>query len=83
MIPRTISTGGAAFGVRTSLSNLRNGKKFSSSNSKTGSFLNEAFSRMDGVLLVADAYRGSEIRQSLTDFYRAAAGIPDKESTAA
>jgi len=36
----------------------------------------------DGVLLVADAYRGSEIKQSLTDFFRAAAGIPDKNAAA-
>jgi hypothetical protein len=33
------------------------------------------------VLLVADAYRGSEIKQALTDFLRAAAGIPDKEAS--
>jgi hypothetical protein len=31
------------------------------------------------VLLVADAYRGSEIKQALTDFFHAAAGVPDKE----
>jgi hypothetical protein len=31
------------------------------------------------VLLVADAYRGSEIKQTLTDFFHAAAGVPDKE----
>ena len=33
-------------------------------------------------MLVADAYRGSEVKQALTDFLRAAAGIPDKEPTA-
>jgi hypothetical protein len=33
------------------------------------------------VLLVADAYRGSEIKQALTDFFRAAAGFPDKVAT--
>jgi hypothetical protein len=35
--------------------------------------------RAGGVLLVADAYRGSEIKQALTDFFHAAGGLPDKE----
>lgn len=35
-----------------------------------------------GVMVIADAYRGSEIKQALTDFFRAAAGIPDKDAEA-
>jgi hypothetical protein len=74
---------GAAFGVRTFFKNAQEWKeilyfKHQSSYVLEGSIFQN---RNQEVLLVADAYRGSEIRQALTDFFCAAAGIPDKQAT--
>jgi hypothetical protein len=73
---------GAAFGVRTFFKNSPEWKELLSFKKPNSSVLERSIfqHKGDGVLLVADAYRGSEIKQALTDFLRAAAGIPDKES---
>jgi len=74
--------GGAAFGVRNFFKNSSDWKEILLFK-KPNSFVLERsiFQNRDGgVLLVADAYRGSEIKQTLSDFFRAAAGIPDKEA---
>ena len=74
---------GAVFGVRTFLKNAPEWKEVLSFK-KPNSFILERSifqNRNQEVLLVADAYRGSEIKQALTDFFRAAAGTPDKEAT--
>ncbi len=75
---------GAAFGVRTFFKKAPVWKEvlfFKQPNKfvlERSIFQNQA----DGVLLLADAYRGSEIKQALMDFFRAAAGILDKEVSA-
>jgi hypothetical protein len=74
---------GAAFGVRTFFKNAPEWKEtlyFKHPNSyvlERSIFQN----RTQEVLVVADAYHGSEIKRALTDFFRAAAGIPGKEAT--
>jgi hypothetical protein len=74
---------GAAFGVRTFFKNTAEWKEVLSFK-KPNSFILERSifqNRNQEVLLVADAYHGSEVKQALTNFFRAAAGIPDKEAT--
>jgi hypothetical protein len=75
---------GAAFGVRTYFKRSPEWKEVLSFKQPNKFVLERIIfqHQSDGVLLVADAYRGSEIKQSLTDFFRAAAGIPDKEAAA-
>jgi hypothetical protein len=75
---------GAAFGVRTF---FRHAPKWNEilCFKQPNKFILERIifqNPTDGVLLVADAYRGREIKQALTDFFHAAAGIPDKETMA-
>ncbi len=75
---------GAAFGVRTYFKQSPEWKQVLFFKQPNRFILERSIfqNQTDGVLLVADAYRGSEIKQSLTDFFRAAAGIPDKEAAA-
>ena len=75
---------GAAFGVRTFFRHSPEWKEVLFFKQPNKFILERSIfqHQTDGVLLVADAYRGSEIKQSLTDFFRAAAGIPDKEAAA-
>lgn len=75
---------GAAFGVRTYLKRSTEWKEVLFLKQPNRFVLERSVfqHQTDGVLLVADAYRGSEIKQSLTDFFRAAAGIPDKDAAA-
>jgi hypothetical protein len=75
---------GAAFGVRTYFKHSQEWKEVLFFKQLNKFVLERSVfqHQTDGVLLVADAYRGSEIKQSLTDFFRAAAGIPDKEAVA-
>jgi hypothetical protein len=89
-VPATLGNGddparnlywGAAFGVRTFFRNSPEWKEIVSvPHPKTYILERSIFQqKAGGVLLVADAYRGSEIKQALTDFFHAAAGVPDKE----
>lgn len=73
---------GAAFGVRTFLKHAPEWKEILSFKQPNKFILERSiFKSQNGeVLLIADAYRGSEIKQALTNFFRAAAGIPDKEA---
>lgn len=74
---------GAAFGVRTFFKNAPEWKEILYFKHQSSNVLERSIfqNRNQEVLLVADAYRGSEIRQALTDFFCAAAGIPDKQAT--
>jgi hypothetical protein len=67
---------GAAFGVRTFFKNSAEWKEIATVSNPNGYILERSLfqHRTRGVLLVADAYRGSEIKQALSDFFRAAAG---------
>jgi hypothetical protein len=75
---------GAAFGVRTFFKHAPEWKEILYLKHPNSFVLERSVfqSRNDEVVLVADAYRGSEIKQALTDFLRAAAGVPAKEATA-
>ncbi len=75
---------GAAFGVRTFFKRAPEWKEVLFFKQPNKFIIERSIFQHqgDGVLLVADAYRGSEIKQALTDFFRAAAGIPDKEAAA-
>ena len=72
---------GAAFGVRTFLRKSADWKEIVTIPHPKSYILERRVfqERAGSVLLVADAYRGSEIKQALTDFFHAAAGVPDKE----
>ena len=72
---------GAAFGVRTFFKHSPEWKEVLFLKQPNKFVLERIVfqHQTDGILLVADAYRGSEIKQCLIDFFRAAAGIPDKE----
>jgi hypothetical protein len=73
---------GAAFGVRTFFKNAPEWKEILFLKQPNKFILERSVfqDRTGGVWLVADAYRGSEIKQAVTDFFRAAAGIPAKEA---
>jgi hypothetical protein len=75
---------GAAFGVRAFFKKAPEWKEIFHFKPPTKFILERSVfqNRADGALLVADAYRGSEIRQAITDFFRAAAGVRDKETIA-
>src|SRR5947208_7021777 len=68
---------GAAFGVRTFLRKSSDWREvLTARNPFKGILERSVFQhRTQAALLVADAYRGSETKQALTDFFRAAAGI--------
>jgi hypothetical protein len=68
---------GAAFGVRTFLRKSEDWKEMLFvQNPCKGVLQRSVFQhRTENVVLVADAYRGSEIKQALVDFFRTAAGI--------
>jgi len=72
---------GAAFGVRTFFRKSADWKEIATIPRPKSYILERCVfqERARSVLLVADAYRGSEIKQALTDFFHAAAGVPDKE----
>jgi hypothetical protein len=73
---------GAAFGLRTFFKHSPEWKEMFFFRNPSAAVLERSVFRNDanGVMLVADAYRGSEIKRALNDFFRAAAGIPDKEA---
>lgn len=68
---------GAAFGVRTFFRNSADWKEALRVQKPYKGVLERiAFQhRTQNVFLVADAYKGSEIKQAMTDFFRTAAGI--------
>jgi hypothetical protein len=72
---------GAAFGVRTFFKHAPEWKEILYFKQPNKFVLERSIfqDRTQDVLLVADAYRGSEIKQAIIDFFRAAAGSPDRE----
>jgi hypothetical protein len=72
---------GAAFGVRTFFRKSPDWKESYSSHFSDNYILERSIfqNRTSNVILIADAYRGSEIQRALTDFFRAAAGLPQNE----
>jgi hypothetical protein len=72
---------GAAFGVRTFFRKSSDWKEVIFSSHPSDYILERSVfqNRTCNVMLIADAYRGSEIKRALTDFLRAAAGFPQKE----
>lgn len=72
---------GAAFGLKTFFKRDPEWTVRVDSHGLEDAILNRVIfeNRKDNVALVADAYRGSEIKQALTDFLNAAAGVPKKE----
>jgi hypothetical protein len=75
---------GAAFGVRTFLRKSTEWKEtLSLKNPYEGILERSVFQhRTANVVLIADAYRGSEIKQAITDFFRAAAGVDTHQGAA-
>ena len=67
---------GAAFGVKTYFRASKDWELIYDGSGASPAVLERSVfrHRIDGVYLVADAYRGSEIRQAVTDFLSAAAG---------
>lgn len=68
---------GAAFGVRTLFRNSADWREvLAVQKPYTGILERSVFQhRTQNIVLVADAYRGGEIKQALTDFFRTAASI--------
>ena len=68
---------GAAFGLRTFLRKSTDWKEVLTVQNPYKDILQRSVFqyRSENVFIVADAYRGSEIKQALTDFFRTAAGI--------
>jgi hypothetical protein len=76
-IHRTISTGGAAFGVKTFFKSGDEWQLLSSGPGPKAAILDRCVfkNRRGDVFLVTDAYEGSEIKSAVTDFLSAAAGV--------
>ncbi len=68
---------GAAFGVRSFFKKSGDWKEISTVRKPKAPILERSVfeHRASGTILVADAYEGSEIKQALTDFFQAAAGL--------
>jgi len=68
---------GAAFGVRTFFKKSPEWKELSTAQKPKAYVLERSIfeHRTSGTILIADAYEGSEIKQALTDFFNAAAGV--------
>jgi len=77
---------GAAFGVRTYFKNSRDWKELTVVDNPTPIVLQRIVlqHKQSGTYLVADAYRGREIRAAIEDFFQAAAGsgsaIPEMQT---
>jgi hypothetical protein len=67
---------GAAYGVRTFFKKSAEWKELAHLQNPTPAILERAvfYCASSGVYLIADAYRGSEIKQAIGDFFEAAAG---------
>jgi hypothetical protein len=85
-VPATLGNGddpgrnlywGAAFGVRTHFRKSGEWKEIAVLQNPSTSVLERAvfYSASKNVYLVADAYRGREIKDAIVDFFRAAAGL--------
>lgn len=76
---------GAAFGVRTFFRRSEDWREVSTLLKPKPYILERIIfeHRASGTLLVADAYNGSEIKQSLMDFFEAAAGVNSEVTTVA
>jgi hypothetical protein len=72
---------GAAYGVRTFFRRSAEWKEISSVSRPKSYILERSVfqHRASKTILVADAYEGSEIKQALTDFFQASAGLTSKE----
>jgi len=72
---------GAAFGVRTFFSKNKDWELVSVTPNPSASILERCIfkHRLSSALLVADAYRGKEISQTIWDFLEAAAGKPGEK----
>ena len=72
---------GAAFGLRTFFKRSPEWTERLDSRGPNDYVLERVVfeNRTNRLVLVADAYRGSEIKQALVDFFQAAAGVPKKE----
>jgi hypothetical protein len=68
---------GAAYGVRTYFRKSAEWKEITVLHNPSSSVLERAifYNASQNVYLVADAYRGSEIKDAIVDFFRAAAGL--------
>ena len=76
---------GAAFGVRTYFKKSAEWKEVATVNNPTPYILERSVfvHGASGTYLIADAYRGREIKQAITDFYRSAAGLVTEGSASA
>jgi hypothetical protein len=72
---------GAAFGVRTYFKKSSDWKEVATVKSPNSYILERSVfvHGASGTYLIADAYRGREIKQAITDFYRSAAGLLTEE----
>lgn len=79
--PATNLYWGAAFGIRTFFRKSKNWELVATPDSPQPAIMQRLVFRhkTKDVLLVADAYRGKEIRQATVDFLEAAAGRPAEE----
>ena len=68
---------GAAFGVRTFFRRSSDWEQIGRASHRGGPIIETVLFRhkVSGTYLVADAYRGSEIKQAVADFFSAAAGL--------
>ncbi len=75
---------GAAFGVRTFFSHSAQWKELSTTKNPNSYVLERTIFRHSGtgILLVADAYRGREIKTAILDFYTSATGRPGEPDNA-
>jgi hypothetical protein len=76
---------GAAFGVRTYFKKSAEWKEVATVNNPNSYLLERSVfvHGTSGTYLIADAYRGREIKQAITDFYRSAAGLVTEGSASA
>lgn len=72
---------GAAFGVRTYFKKSSEWKEVATVKNPNSYILERSVfvHGASGTYLIADAYRGREIKQAITDFYRSAAGLLTEE----
>ncbi len=72
---------GAAFGIKTFFSKNKDWQLISSQSNPSATILERCIfkHRHASVLLVADAYRGKEISQTISDFLEAAGGKPGEQ----
>lgn len=72
---------GAAFGVRTFFHHNAEWQELATTENPSAYVLERTVFRhaATGTILIADAYRGREIKRAILDFYRSAAGFPREE----